>query len=136
MMGAKLWQTARAFVSGIGVASDDDEETRLQKAILTGTTLMVSVAAVLWGLAYLFFDEPVAAAIPLFYASFSIAYLAIWGISAHFRFFRLAQLTLTVLLPFLLMLALGGYINGSVVIVWAFIGPVAALLGGLRRQAL
>jgi hypothetical protein len=34
------------------------------------------------------------------------------------------------------MLALGGYINGSAVIFWAFLAPIGALLGGQWRQAL
>jgi signal transduction histidine kinase len=96
---------------------------------------MVSVAALIWGLVYLLFGEPVAAAIPLIYAFFSLAYIIILGATYRYRFFRLAQYVLTTSLPFLLMLALGGYINGSAVIVWAFLGPVAALLGGQHRQA-
>lgn len=136
MLSSKLWQTPLAIVTSIGVTPDDDDETRLQKAILVGTTLMVSVAAALWGLVYLLIGEPVAASIPLLYAVFSLAYIAILGITFRFRFFRFAQFMLTVLLPFLLMLALGGYINGSAVIFWAFLAPIGALLGGQWRQAL
>ncbi len=135
MNSPRVWQALLALISRVGANPDDDEETQLQKAILVGTTLMVSVAAALWGLTYLFFDEPVAAAIPLFYAFFSAIYLVTFGMSRYFEFFRFAQFLLSLVLPFLLMLSLGGYISGSAVIVWAFIAPLAAILGGRWRQA-
>lgn len=136
MISLRVWQPLLALVSRVGATPDDDEETRLHKAILVGTTLMVSVAALLWGLAYLLFKEPVAAAIPLSYALFSLAYLILFGISRRFELFRFAQFALSLLLPFLLMLSLGGYINGSAVILWAFIAPLGAILGGQWRQAI
>jgi signal transduction histidine kinase len=39
------------------------------------------------------------------------------------------------LLPVILMISLGGFINGSVVIVWALLAPIGALLSGQIRQA-
>jgi signal transduction histidine kinase len=131
----RLWRLLLSLISKVGVLPDDDEETRLRKAILVGTTIMVSVAAFLWGMTYLFFNEPLAATIPLFYALFSTFYLVAFGMSRNFEFFRLAQFSLSLVLPFLLMLALGGYINGSAVILWAFIAPLGAILGGQWRQA-
>jgi guanylate cyclase len=53
----------------------------------------------------------------------------------QYRFFRASQLVLILLLPFLLMLALGGFINSSVVILWSFICPLGALLFAEYRQA-
>lgn len=135
MIGSRLWRPLLALISRVGADPDDDEEMRLKKAVLVGTTTMVSVAALLWGLTYLYFNEPVAAAIPLSYALFSTFYLVVFGISRHFGFFRYAHFTLSLLLPFLLMLALGGYINGSAVILWAFIAPLSAILGGQWRLA-
>ena len=135
MTDSWLLQRLVVIISRIGAAPDDDAGKRLEKAILVSTALMVSVAAFIWGLVYLLFGEPIAAAIPLFYAFFSLTYIIVLGATYRYRFFRFAQNVLTLLLPFLLMLALGGYVNGSAVIVWAFLGPVAALLSGQTRKA-
>ena len=39
------------------------------------------------------------------------------------------------LLPFLLMVALGGFINSSAVIMWSFLAPMGALAFGDARRA-
>jgi signal transduction histidine kinase len=135
MISDRFWPPLLALISRVGASPDDEEEVRLQRTILVGTSLMVSVAAALWGLTYLIFGEPLAGAIPLFYTIFSIIYLIVFGISRNLEFFRFSQFSLSLVLPFLLMLALGGYINGSAVILWAFIAPLGAILGGQCRQA-
>ena len=56
--------------------------------------------------------------------------------SRSFKVFRFIQLLLTLLLPVLVMLALGGFINGSAVILWGLLAPIGALLCGSSRQAL
>ena len=42
---------------------------------------------------------------------------------------------MSLLLPFLLMASLGGYINGSAVIIWGLFAPISALLSGQLRQS-
>ena len=51
-----------------------------------------------------------------------------WVSSLFRHFFRFSQLFLILLLPFLLMAALGGFVSGSAVILWALICPLGALL--------
>jgi signal transduction histidine kinase/DNA-binding response OmpR family regulator/HPt (histidine-containing phosphotransfer) domain-containing protein len=46
----------------------------------------------------------------------------------RFRLFRFAQLLLILLLPFALMLSLGGFVNGSAVILWSLVAPLTSLL--------
>jgi guanylate cyclase len=45
------------------------------------------------------------------------------------------QLVLILLLPFLLMLALGGFVSGSAVILWSILSPLAALIFEEPRRA-
>jgi len=119
----------------LGESPDDDEATRLQKTILLVTALSVTVSAVGWGLMYLVFDERLAASIPLSYFVFSLASILVFAKTCRFGPFRLVQILLILLLPFLLMLSLGGYVQGSAVIVWAFLAPLGALLCWNARQA-
>ena len=85
---------------------------------------------------YLWFNEVMAGLIPLSYAVLSMCSLLILKISNIFRLFRITQIILILILPFMLMVALGGYINASAVIIWSLLGPIGALLSGQIRQAI
>jgi len=131
----KIWHSILSVLADIGVKPEDDTETRLQKLILIKTSVLISIAAVIWGILYLTFGEVKSGFIPIIYAILSIISLFILKISNNFELFRLSQITLILILPFLLMLQLGGFINGSIVILWALLAPVGALLSGQLRQA-
>jgi adenylate cyclase len=124
-----------AILSKIGRSIDDAQDIRLQKSLLVLGSIMFILAGALWGIAYFFFGEPLAGVIPLSYALISLASLLIFSFTHRYRFFRGSQLVLILFLPFFLMLALGGFINSSAVILWSFICPMGALLFSDFRQA-
>jgi guanylate cyclase len=113
----------------------DDRETRLQKTLLVGSSFMIILAAVVWGAIYLFFKEPAAAAIPLSYAAISFLSFIIFAITRHYRIYRIGQLALILLLPFFLMLTLGGFIYSSAVILWSLLCPLGALIFSEPKRA-
>src|SRR6185503_4939248 len=53
----------------------------------------------------------------------------------QYQFFRFSQLALILLLPFFLMIALGGFVHGSAVVLWALICPMGAMLFDEPRHA-
>lgn len=119
----------------IGADPRDSQEIRLQKTLLLLGSLMFIAAGALWGLMYWAFGEWLAGAIPLSSAvisSISVIAFARWR---SYRVFRLSQLSLILLLPFLLQIALGGFINSSAVVLWSLICPIGALLFADVRQA-
>ena len=120
----------------IGVLPNDGEEVRLQKNLLVLSTAMMAVAAILWGGIYLHYGAPLAASIPLGYSAASIISIAVFAKVRRYHLFRFSQLAFAVLLPFLLMNTLGGYVPSSAVILWAMVTPLGALLFADRRQAL
>ena len=119
----------------IGVKPEDDDETKLRKSLLVTTTILISIAAVVWGLIYLSFDEIFPSTIPFSYSLFSSISLIILVFKKNFRLFRFTQLLLILLLPFMLMISLGGFISGSAVILWGVLSPIGALLCGSSKQA-
>jgi signal transduction histidine kinase len=133
--GFDLLKKLLASAACLGVNPDDDEEMILQKRILLVTSLAVTASAVGWGVLYLAFDENLAASIPLSYFVISMVSIVAFARTCRFGPFRLVQILLILLLPFLLMLSLGGYVHGSAVIVWAFLAPLGALLCWNTRQA-
>ena len=84
---------------------------------------------------YYLFGEPLAAAIPLSYGVISLLSIIHFALVGWYRFFLISQLTLILLLPFLLMVVLGGYIEGSAVIMWSMLCPMAAMLFDKPRRA-
>jgi adenylate cyclase len=113
---------------GIAADPDDSDELRLQKTLLVSGSTMIAVAGFLWSLIYFFFGEYRAAAIPFSYSIISSVSIVLYGLTRRYQFFRFSQLLLILLLPFLLMIALGGFVNSSAVILWALLCPLGALL--------
>lgn len=126
-MPGRLGQLIGAL-TGVGSRPSDSDAERLQKSLLVGGSLLILPAAIIWGTLYLVFDEPLAGTITLGYAvisAFSILYLAASGRRQITTF---AQLSCTLVLPFILTLVLGGLMNSSLVILGALMAPLGALL--------
>ena len=124
-----------AVIMKIGENLDDAQDIRLQKSLLVVGSFMFIAAGALWGIAYILLNEPVAGMIPLSYAIVSSLSVIHFSLTGQYRFFRASQLVLILILPFLLMEALGGFINSSAVILWSFICPLGALLFAEFKQA-
>ncbi|MEN8168280.1 MAG: adenylate/guanylate cyclase domain-containing protein [Pseudomonadota bacterium] len=124
-----------AVIRRVGAETGDSEDARLQKTLLVGASLMFILAGLLWGGIYIAFDEPLAGAVPISYALFSSLSILLFGLTHRYRLFRFSQLLLILLLPFLLQLALGGFVNSSGAILWSLICPFGALLFGQRHHA-
>src|ERR1044072_7755498 len=123
-------------ITRIGSDPTDDDDIRLQKSLLAICGLLFMIAGWAWGLMYFFFREPLAGSIPFSYGIFSLLSIIYFARTHQYAFFRFSQLLLILLLPFLLMVTLGGFINGSAVILWALICPLGALLFDEPRHAL
>lgn len=127
------WVISRA--ARVGAVAEDSDELRLRKATMVLSSSLIIVAGVVWGLLYLWLDHATAAAIPLAYAALSLISIGLFAVTRNYRLFRFSQLSLILLLPFLLMAVLGGYVSGSAVIIWAFAAPLGALLFTNLRYA-
>jgi len=112
----------------VGADKNDSEEIRLQKALLVTGSVMFILAGAVWGVLYILLDEPLAGTIPIAYALISTLSVVTFGLTHKYRFFRSSQLFLILLLPFLLMITLGGFVNSSGVILWSLLSPFGALL--------
>lgn len=122
-------------IARIGADPDDDDEIRLRKSLLLFCAFPFIFAGAVWGLIYIAFDEPFAGVAPLCYAFISSLSIAYFGLTRRYTVFCYSQIILILLLPFFLMIALGGFINGSAVILWSLISPLGALLFDETRHA-
>ncbi len=125
-----------ARFAAIGARPGDTEHERLQRGLLVGLSLFISVLAIFWGLAYIQFGEPLGGAIPLSYTVLSLLTIVMLTMTRRYDVFRFTQLSLMLALPFALMVVLGGFVPSSVVVLWAFFAPLGALTFASHREAL
>ena len=86
-----------------------------------------AIAALVWSCLYIYYGARFSAFIPGGYAVISFLSLLIYRWYRNFNIFRTVQLTLILLLPCLLHLALGNFVSSSAVIIWAILCPLGAL---------
>ena len=132
----RLFERGLELIERIGASPEDTDDIRLQKTLLVRIALLVGAAAVIWGGIYSAFGEPLAGSIPLTYAIISALSIIIFALTGRYGLFRFSQILLILALPFLLMVVLGGFVNGSGVIIWALLGPLGALMFAGRQQAI
>lgn len=126
--GSRAGLRLLAWVERIGADPTDDSDLALKKRLLVSLSCAVIPAAALWSVIYFLAGARLASLVPGAYAIVAPLNIVLFGITGRFGFFRFTQLLLILILPFLLMLALGGYRQSSAVIIWSALCPLAALL--------
>ena len=125
-----------ALVERIGARPEDGEDQRLHKRLVTATSLMTGMAGFVWGLLYMSFGEWLPGSIPLAYGVILYLSVLFFAFNSNVKLLRGILLTFLLLLPFLLMWSLGGFVLGSVVASWAMLVPLLALLLTTPRNAI
>ena len=120
----------------LGASPGDSEDVKLHKSLLVISAFPFMIAGVAWGVMYIHFGEGLAGIIPLSYSAISLFSIIYFALTGKFSVFRFSQLLLVLLLPFFLMLSLGGFISGSAVILWSLICPLGAMLFDSQRSAM
>jgi serine phosphatase RsbU (regulator of sigma subunit) len=115
-------------LSKAGILTSDTEEQRLRKAVLISLAVIYTIAGIVWGFGYLVFGLPVSGSIPLSYSFISAVSLLVFFKTKHYKFFCGSQLTLILVLPFLLQWSLGGLTASGAVVLWSILAPLGALM--------
>jgi guanylate cyclase len=124
------------WVGRIGTAAADTNEVALQKRLAVALCAGTLPFTTLWSVIYLLMDAPLAAAAPVFYTVFTLANTALFAWTRNLEFYRFTQLLVILILPWLVTIALGGFQQSSVVIVWAALCPLGSLLLEEPRRTL
>jgi guanylate cyclase len=113
-------------VTGIGQRDDDTRAGRTRKTTLVVTTIIGSIVVIPWGLFYISIGLVLTGIIPLIYAALSVAGILHLYRTQDDRFLRYEQIALFFLLPALVHVTLGGFVNSSGVIMYSIIGVLWA----------
>jgi guanylate cyclase len=123
-----------AAISTIGSDPDDSVDERARKSLLVSLAVFVLPIGLVWGWLYWLAGERVPAIFPWTYTVLSVGTIAVFAVTRSFALLRSTQLTMILLTPWLLLLALGGFTASSGVIVWSFVAPIGSIaLEGPRR---
>jgi adenylate cyclase len=119
----------------IGTLPTDSPDEALRKETLVLSASLITTLAIVWVVSYGILGLYLSAAIPFVYQVVSIINLTVFAKTKRYRFFRACGLGLSLVLPFLLQLSLGGFVSSSGVVLWSFTAPLGALLFSGRREA-
>jgi len=112
----------------IGIDKNDSNELKLNKISITIVPVIMAPVGLIWGIILLSLGDWFAAIFPLFYAFASLINLILFYKNKNIILIKCSQMLLVLLIPFMLMWSLGGFANGSYVMIWAFFSPIAALI--------
>ena len=114
---------------------DPSSDATVERQVLMLSSVAVSIGATLWAIMYLAAGEPLAASIPIGYTVVTAATAPIALRTNTIGWYRDFQFSLFLILPFLLMLVLGGFVAGSAVIIWSLVAPLGALMSTKPHRA-
>jgi guanylate cyclase len=123
-----------ALSGRIGADPLESSDVSLQRRLLLLMSVGTLPLTVLWSVTYFAAGAPLAASAPAVYSVVTPINTALLGWTRNFHLYRSTQLLMTLVLPWVVMMSLGGFKQSSVVILWAALCPLVALLVEDLRQ--
>ena len=114
----------------------DTAELRLHKTLLIFACGLMGLAAMLWLVIYRVMGVQYSSTVPLTYLMVSAATLGVYLWNRNFEFFRLAQTSLYLFVPFIMQWSIGSYVTSSGVMLWALLAPVGVMVFQGPKQSI
>ena len=115
-------------ISGRVITPSDTDEQKLQKTLLIFACGLMGFAAMLWLVIYHAMGIKYSATVPLIYLAVSETTLGIYLWNLNFDFFRFAQTSLYLFVPFIMQWSIGSYVTSSGVMLWALLAPIGVMV--------
>ena len=123
-----------ALAARVGADPLESGDAALQRLVMVLLAVGTLPATILWSVVYLAAGAPLAAAAPMVYSVVTPINTVLFAWTRKFRLYRFIQLLMTLVLPWLVTMSLGGFKNSSAVIIWAALCPLVSLLVEDLRQ--
>jgi signal transduction histidine kinase/DNA-binding response OmpR family regulator/HPt (histidine-containing phosphotransfer) domain-containing protein len=131
----RLWRWFGSGLSSVGARPDETAERRLERLIALVLAIMMGLAGFVWASIYFFSNEPISGGLAATYFLGTLLNLAGFALFRQFASFRFLQLSLSLIVPYLVMLSLGGFAESGAVVLWSLMAPLTALLVDRPRSA-
>jgi len=115
-------------IVGRVITPADSAEQKLHKTLLIFACGLMGFAAMLWLVIYHAMGIRYSSTVPLAYLAVSAATLAIYLWKLNFEFFRFAQTSLYLFVPFIMQWSIGSYVTSSGVMLWALLAPIGVMI--------
>jgi class 3 adenylate cyclase len=136
-MSFRAWaSTAVGRAAAAGSQPSDTPDERLRKSALVLSSLLITTLAFVWVGTYAALGLWRSALIPFTYQVASLVGLVFFASTKRYPAYRVSQVAMFLLLPFLLQWSLGGFAESSAVALWAFVAPLGALVFYGPRRAI
>jgi len=112
----------------VGCLPTDSDQEKVRKEVFVVMNLGGALAGVLWAIMYAALGKPASGLIPLVLSVVVAAVLARFVVTKRLGLLPVPFLGSGIVLPLGLQLSLGGYVDGSAVVMWAFMAPLFSLL--------
>jgi class 3 adenylate cyclase len=122
--------------AAMGSQPSDTPDERLRKSALVLSSLLITILSFIWVGTYAALGLWRSALIPFAYQVASLVGLVFFARTKRYPAYRVSQVAMFLLLPFLLQWSLGGFAESSAVALWAFVAPLGALVFYGPRQAI
>jgi guanylate cyclase len=123
----RLLDSALVRLAEVGAEPSDDEETRLQKALLVLIAILILPIAGIWAVLYLAFGAWTGW-VAVLYAVISVASIAVFARTRDFDALLNVQLLDIAMAPTLSMIFIGGWLPTGGVGLWGILAPLGALV--------
>jgi guanylate cyclase len=123
-----------ALAGRVGANSLESSDAALQRRLLVLMSVGTIPLTLLWSVTYFAAGARLAAWAPAVYSVITPINTALLGWTRNFRLYRSTQLMMTLVLPWVVMMSLGGFKQSSAVIIWAALCPLVSLLVEDLRQ--
>jgi adenylate cyclase len=127
-MSFEWMRTAVGKAAAIGWLPSDTPDEQLRKSALVLSSLLITAFSFIWIGTYAALGLWRSALIPLAYQVVSLISLVFLARTKRYGVYRASQVTMMLLLPFLLQWSLGGFVPSGAVALWAFTAPLGALV--------
>jgi guanylate cyclase len=124
-----------ARLARVGADPDDDQETRLRKALLVLIAVLILPISAVWGVLYLGLGAE-SGLVAFLYFGVSLVSIALYARTRDFALLLRIQLTAILLSPTLSMIPLGGFNGSGGVGLWGIMAPLGALVFGGSRDGI
>jgi adenylate cyclase len=121
-------RTAVGKAAAIGSLPSDTPDEQLRKSALVLSSLLITIFSFIWVATYAALGLWRSALIPLAYQVVSLISLGFLARTKRYGVYRASQVTMMLLLPFILQWSLGGFVQSGAVALWAFTAPLGALV--------
>ena len=117
-----------SIICSLGVDPRDTPEQKTKKITITTVPLIMATVGLIWAAILFAYNQYLSATLPFVYTVISVLNLYIFSLTKKIETIQKIQMLFVLIIPFLLMWSLGGFVNGAYMMVWAFFSPIIALM--------